>query len=362
MQNALKRYNHLFNIEKRISSAVIINSGSQDPNFYYFTGFRSGLFESSILIVRKNSASLLTYELEYQDAVKQKFRGLEVINIAANPEAAKKVLDKAIKGKSIGMNGSFLPFGYYDSIEKRHKPKKIIDISESLTKARMIKDDEEIASIRKAAAITKKAMVLIQKHFKVGTTEKEIARRFNQISADLGSEMPSFDTIVCFGKNASLPHHSPDNTKLQKGDIVLIDAGAKYNKYCSDITRSFIFGKKSMEDYKKKKEMYDAVKEAHDRAINAIKIGASFSSIHGIAADYINSKDNCIYKGKFIHALGHSLGIEVHDGPGFSPGYTKIKAEENMVITVEPGIYIKGFGGIRIEDDVLITKKGAVIL
>ena len=362
MGSVLKRYKRLFEIAKGVDAAVIINSGSQDPNFHYLTGFNSGLFENSILIAKRKGAYLLTYALEYQDAEKQKFPGLRAIEITKESKEAGKILAKEIKGKRIGMNGSFLPFAYYDSINKRHKPKKIVDISSDLTKVRMIKDKEEISSIRKAVKVTKMAMALIQGHFTEGITERELAGRFDSISGELGSEGPSFDTIVCFGSNAALPHHSPDSTKLKKGDIILIDAGAKAEKYCSDITRSFIFKKKNSSDYQRKKEMYDTVKQAQALAIKAIKTGVPLSSIHKIAADYIDTKDNGMYKGKFIHALGHSLGIEVHDGPGFSPGYDKIMTEEGMVITVEPGIYIKGFGGIRIEDDILITERGAVIL
>ncbi len=361
MNSISNRYKRFFSNEKRIDAIIIMNTGSQDPNFYYFTGFRSSLFENNILLVKKNKAYLFTYALEYQDAVRQKFPGIEVVKFGNDGEA-RSLLSKEIKGKAVGINGEFLPLNYCKRISKTYKPKRIIDISESLTDARMIKDKGEIENIRKAAKVTKAAHRLIQKNFKAGITEAELARKFDEISRNLGSEGPSFDTIVCFGKNAALPHHSPDNTKLKKGDIILIDAGAKINRYCSDVTRSFIFGKKNTEDYRKKKEMYDTVKEAHDLALKAIKEGKSLSSIHMIAANHINKKHKGIYNGKFIHSLGHSLGIEVHDGPGFSPAYGNIKAKAGMVITDEPGIYIKGFGGIRIEDDVLITKKGAEIL
>ncbi len=361
MNRIMGRYKRFFAAEKRIDTLLIMNTGSQDPNFYYLTGFKSSLFEKNILLISKNHAYLFTYDLEYQDAVRQKFPGMEVVRMG-NTVRAMTLLLKEIKGKRIGINGEFLPFNYYEKLSKAYKPKTMIDVSESLANARLIKDKNEIENIRKAAKITKTAHRLIQKHFKVGITEIGLAKKFDEISAELGSEGPSFETIVCFGSNAALPHHSPDNTKLKKGDIILIDAGAKANRYCSDITRSSLFGRKSVEDYRKKKEMYDTVKEAHDLALKSIREGVPLSRVHFIAADYINKKDNGKYDGKFIHSLGHSLGIEVHDGPGFSPAYSNIKAKAGMVITDEPGIYIKGFGGIRIEDDVLVTEKGAVIL
>ena len=361
MSSIVDRYKHFFADEKRIDTLVVMNTGSQDPNFYYFTGFKSSLFENNMLIVKKDHAYLLTYDLEYQDAVKQKFNGIEIVRMSDHEEKT-RLFSKEIKGKTIGINGEFLPFNYYKRISKENLPKSIIDVSGSLARARLIKDKGEIKNIMKAAKVTKTAMGLIQKRFKTGITEIGLAKEFDEISGSLGSEGPSFDTIVCFGSNAALPHHSPDKTKLKKGDIILIDAGAKANRYCSDITRSFLFGKKSSSNYQKKKHMYDTVKEAHDLALKSIREGVPLSSIHFIAAEYINKKSKGIYKGKFIHSLGHSLGIEVHDGPGFSPAYSNIKTKAGMVITDEPGIYIKGFGGIRIEDDVLITKKGAVIL
>ncbi len=361
MNRIINRYKRIFEKEKGIDAAVIMNTGVQDPNFYYFTGFRSSLFENNMLIVKRDRSYLLTYDLEYQDAVRQKFPGIEIIKMS-DEQKARKLLLKEIKGKTIGINGQFLPLNYYNSMKVSYAPKKLMDISDTLTDTRMIKDSAEIADIKRAAKITKSAMQLIQKNFKAGITEVELARRFDEISRSLGSEGPSFDTIVCFGSNSALPHHSPDRTKLRKGDIILIDAGSKVNRYCSDITRSFIFQKKNSEDYRKKKEMYDTVKEAHDLALKSIREGMQLSRVHYIAADYIDRKDNGRYKGRFIHSLGHSLGIEVHDGPGFSPAYSNIKAKAGMVITDEPGIYIKGFGGIRIEDDVLITEKGAVIL
>jgi len=361
MNPIINRYKRLFEKEKSIDAVVIMNTGVQDPNFYYFTGFRSSLFENNMLIVKRDRSYLFTYDLEYQDAVRQRFSGIEIIKMSDGQKAGKLLL-KEMKGKTIGINGEFLPLNYYNRIKENYNPKKLIDISGSLTSTRLIKDNTEVVNIKRAAKITKNAMQLIQKHFKVGINEIELARKFDEISGNLGSEGPSFDTIVCFGSNAALPHHSPDRTKLRKGDIILIDAGSKVNKYCSDITRSFIFQKKNEEDYRKKKEMYDTVKEAHDLALKSIREGMQLSKVHYIAADYINKKDNGRYKGKFIHSLGHSLGIEVHDGPGFSPAYSNIKAKAGMVITDEPGIYIKGFGGIRIEDDVLVTGKGAVIL
>jgi Xaa-Pro dipeptidase len=138
---------------------------------------------------------------------------------------------------------------------------------------------------------------------------------------------------------------------------VLIDAGAKVENYCSDITRTFIFGSAGNE---KQKEMLETVRKAQKEAISAIRPSKNGKEIHAIAENIINNAYSGKFKGRFIHSLGHSLGLEVHDGPGFSRQSNKLKP--GMVITAEPGIYITGFGGVRIEDDIVITQSGCKIL
>lgn len=337
---------------------LIVNTSSRDPNFTYLTGFKSGLFEGNSIIAERGRITLMTNSLEYQDAKRQSFKGLRIVSPKTRDEM-RKVLSKGIKGKIIGVNKSFIPEDLYERVQRVYKPRRMTDVSEAFENARLIKDRNEVASVAKAAKITKKAMSQIKAKLRAGVTEKEIAADFDYISAKLGSERPSFTTIVCFGRNAAIPHHMPDNTRLKKGDFVLIDAGATFNGYCSDITRTHLFGKGK--DRKRKLDVYNTVKEAQRLAIAAIRTGATAESIHEVASRYINRYGNGRYKGRFIHSLGHSVGLEVHDGAGFSPG-NKMKLKEGMVISVEPGIYIPGFGGVRIEDDILITRKGAVVL
>jgi Xaa-Pro dipeptidase len=155
-----------------------------------------------------------------------------------------------------------------------------------------------------------------------------------------------------------MPHHFPDGTsRLRRGDFILIDAGAKIENYCSDITRTFVFGGAGT---KQQREMIGIVMEAQREAIARIRSGRNGKQIHLMAEKYINSAQHGKYKGRFMHGLGHSLGLEDHDGPGLSKQSNKLR--EGMVVTVEPGIYINGFGGVRIEDDVLVTQHGCEIL
>ena len=352
------RLNKVF-ANTKANRLLIANTDSQDPNFKYLTRFRSGLFERDMLIASKNSLKLFTSELEYETALAQRLEGMQVIKAPREEAKRKAMLKKEIAGKVVGINANFMPTATYLRIKKEYKPKKIIDASEAFSKARLEKSKEEIKNIEKAAKITLKALTKIPQYFKEGITEKELARIFDSISAELGSEKPSFDTIVSFGKNAALPHHMPDSTKLRNGDLVVVDAGAVVNGYCSDMTRTFVFGKD--ERLEKEREMINVVKEAQRLAINAMKEGRKGSDVDKAARSYIDTYANGKYKGTFIHSLGHSVGIEVHDGFALSPG-SNVVLKRGMVFTAEPGIYVVGFGGVRIEDDVLITEKGPILL
>ncbi|MGC8687175.1 MAG: M24 family metallopeptidase [Candidatus Micrarchaeia archaeon] len=339
---------------------IIFNTGTVDSNFLYFTGFTSGVFEDTLLIVKKQNASVLANELEYYTAMSQKRKGLEVIKVL-NRKDIEAHMSKSIRGKTIGINGSFMPFSYAKALRK-YKPKRIIDASEGLLRARLVKDSEEIRTMKKAVEIAKKAFKEIPKYFKEGITEKQLASTFNYLMGMNGADGQSFPTIVSFGPNSAMPHHMPDDTKLEKNSIVLIDAGAKYKNYCSDLTRSFIFKPdKSSKKYTKIVEMYSIVKEAQRRALLSIKPGADASAPHIAAEEFINSAAEGKYKGTFIHSVGHSIGIDVHDGFGLSKGQ-HFKLQPGMVFSDEPGIYVEGFGGIRIEDDVLVTKNGSIFL
>jgi len=339
----------------KIDLLLIKNGSEQDPNFKYLTGFTSGTFEDNFLIASRNKVTVLTSELEYETALSQAKEGMVVVNALGSKEGFKKALS-VIKGKSIGVNGDFLSFNDYNKI-KEFKPSRIIDVSKSLIKARLVKSAEEIANIRKAVSITKFAIMEVQKSIKAGITELEVAAQVDFVMKSLGASGNSFDTIVAFGKNTALPYHMPDQTKLNDGDLVLIDAGTKYNNYCADIARTFVYGKSN----KRANEMINFVKSAQLMAIHMLKPGVDAYAVEKKIRKYVDSYRDGIYKGKFIHALGHDLGLGVHDASVSGNAlYRKIK--KGMTLTVEPGIYIVGFGGVRIGDDILIDKNGAIVL
>jgi Xaa-Pro dipeptidase len=340
----------------------LINTNFQDSNFLYLTGFTSGVFESTPLIVTKKKLVLPVSILEYEIAKRQRPKEMKVI-LVNDRKQMRSIMKKYMKSKIVGINGSFIPYAHYKSIRKHANPKRMIDATESFYAARSIKDGEEIKNIRVANAIAKKALENTKKELKIGMTEKQTAARIEYHMMNNGASGSSFRGIVSFNENAALPHHMPDNTRLKPNSIVLMDIGAKYNNYCSDITRSFMFKPYSKsERFKKFKEMHQIVSKAQQIGFKQIRDGVNGSDAHNAASDYIDKANGGKYKGKFIHSLGHAIGLEVHDsGPGLSPNQKEV-LKANMVVSNEPGIYVVGFGGVRIEDDVIVTKKGAVTI
>ncbi|HUT46672.1 MAG TPA: Xaa-Pro peptidase family protein [Sedimentisphaerales bacterium] len=217
---------------------------------------------------------------------------------------------------------------------------------------RSVKDESEIATIRSAAAISTKALAQTLPYIKPGVTESELAGMLDFQIRKSGATN-SFETIVAFGPNGSRPHHQPGTRKLRKKDAVLIDFGARYKGYCSDITRCFAIGEMSA-FYKR---VYDVVEQAQAAAIKTIKPGVKITQVDAAAREVIDKSDLPVYG----HGTGHGFGLEIHESPFLKPdGKGKLKA--GQVITIEPGIYMPGKLGVRIEDDVLVTETGYKIL
>ncbi|MDE1810821.1 MAG: aminopeptidase P family protein [Candidatus Micrarchaeota archaeon] len=361
MVNVSARLKRVFDNAK-VSNILLANTNYTDSNFLYLTGLPAATLEGYILVASRKAVTLLVNVLDYEIAKENSPKGVRVIKWQTR-EKVRGELKRLLKGKVVGINESFIPVGYARRLRKVSEARRFVDVSAAFAKARVVKDVEEVHNISIASRIIKSALDEIPRHLKPGVTEKEIAAKITYLMMSKGAEAPSFPSIVSFGRNTALPHHMPDDTRLRPNSFVLMDVGAKYNNYCSDVTRTFIFrpDRKSAK-YRRMMEIYDIVKRAQKMGTERIREGAIAGDVHNVASNYINSAAKGVYKGKFTHALGHSLGIDVHDGGiGFSPGY-KERIKAGMVITNEPGIYVVGFGGVRIEDDILVTKTGARIL
>lgn len=341
---------------------LLANTNLVDSNFLYMTGFTSGLFELSFLILKPKSEILITSQLEAEDARKGRPKEMKIV-VANSAKQIIAALRKELKGKVVGINERFLPVYYYNMLRKEGKPRRFIGVSENFAKARAVKEPGEIENIRKASDIIKEALAEIPSYFKVGMTEKQLAARLDFIAMEHGASGPSFSTIVCFGENAADPHHRPNDTRLTKNSFVLIDCGAKYNNYSSDVTRTFIFEPdRGSAKFKRMQEILETVEMAQRLAMKKIGPDIAGSEAHNTAAEYIDSAHGGKYKGRFIHSLGHPVGIDVHDLGTRLFGTERGKLEPGMVVSNEPGIYIPGFGGVRIEDDVLVTKNGREVI
>ncbi|MEE0845603.1 MAG: aminopeptidase P family protein [Eggerthellaceae bacterium] len=226
--------------------------------------------------------------------------------------------------------------------------------SDSVDDARAIKDERERELMRAASAVNDAAMAQFRELVHAGITEQEVAGKLEAIYQELGASGHSFAPIVSFGANAADPHHEPDGTVLQEGDVVLFDVGCRKEEYCSDMTRTFFFGEASDEQ----RSVYDLVKQANAVGRAAVRPGARFCDIDAAARNVIAEAG---YGKYFTHRLGHQIGLDVHE-PGDVSSANEAQVQPGMCFSIEPGIYLPGRFGVRIEDLVIVTENGCEVL
>lgn len=334
-------------------------------NVTYLSNFNGS---SGFMLLTKNKKYLFT-DFRYIERAKSIIKkDIELVNITRvwrNPKELKASWQKILSKHNIrilGVEESDLTVTRYKKYKKISKLKgkspKFIDIADEITKIRAIKTPEEIKIIIKSQQINEQVFNEIKKIIqnwlksdqKKPLKESELAWTIKKLAHDFGAEDVSFDPIVGFGSHSARPHHEPDHTNLKKGDIVLIDMGVKYKGYCSDMTRMLFTSTPTP----KQKEIYNLVLAAQENAIKKIKAGISGINADKLSRDLI---DKAGYKEQYGHAGGHGIGLDIHEIPSLSSGY-KGPLPENSIVTVEPGIYLEGEFGVRIEDMILVTKSG----
>ena len=340
-----------------VPDAIVIANATEpmlDYTFFYVTRLEVGRFEGSVAVLYPDGEiHVVTSLLEAESASHGDFN-LHVFR--TGDELNEMTADLLKNAKKIGINGNELTFKMYNFIKKNTiDGAEYIDVSRAVTRTRMVKDDSEIQTLKKACQIGSEVAELMIDFVKPGMKEFEVAAEMSYEMQKRGAVGPSFETILAFGKNSAEPHYSAGEAVLERGQFVLMDFGALYKRYCSDITRTYVCGPIS----DKHRKIYETVAEAQRLALETIRPGVSCAEPHNVAAEFINSTE---FKGLFTHGLGHGLGLAVHDGGGLSPRAGDIIMEEGMVFTVEPGIYLPGFGGVRIEDDMVIRKNGPELL
>ncbi len=256
--------------------------------------------------------------------------------------------------KKLGFEEEYITYSQYSDFIKKLNNIELAPLNGVINDIRIIKTEDEIETIRKAAEIADQTFEYICTKLRAGISEREISLELEFFMKRKGALGTSFESIVASGKRSSLPHGVASNKIIEIGDFVTLDFGCIYDGYCSDMTRTVVIGKASS----KQREIYDIVLKAQKEALKAIKPGASGIEVDKVARDIIDEEG---YGEYFGHGLGHGVGLEVHEEPRLSPkGETILR--ENMVVTDEPGIYIPDFGGVRIEDLIVVRKGGPEIL
>ena len=335
-------------------SAMIIFS---DVNIRYLSGF-SG--HAATILVTNNSNYLIT-DYRYYEQAKEQANGFDVIcRDRANQSLASLLAELLNQNQcqALFFESDHISVSQWqetvEQIEQFSPVSEVFPLKTVVEKLRMIKSASEITNIEQAAKISDQALANILPLVKEGITERYLANELDYQMAKLGSEELSFATILGFGERSALPHGIPSDRKLKQGDLILIDFGAVVNGYRSDMTRTFVFGKADI----KQKAIYQLVKDAQQAAIDKLVAGVSGEYLYQQSANVLLNSE---YKDYVGEGLGHGVGLQLHEQPFMGPGCATT-IEKGCVITIEPGIYIPNWGGVRIEDDVVLTDDGLRIL
>lgn len=322
-------------------------------NVSYLTGFTG---DDSYLLVHAKGDVILS-DSRYEIQISEECPGLEA-SIRPSTLALLAAVKKLVSTKSttkLGLEANHVTLCAYETIRENLAKCEIKAVSDCVEKLRTIKDKYEIASLRKSIASAEKAFELIRCSLLAGQTEIEIRNDLEYAMRKFGAEDKGFASIVAVGSRAALPHAVPTLRRVEEAELLLIDWGAKREGYVSDLTRTLVTKSKPSA---KLRQIYEAVLRAQKAAIAAIRPGVVASEIDRIAR---KSLEKSGYEKYFTHGLGHGIGRHVHESGGFS-ARSEMVLQSGMVMTVEPGVYLPGWGGVRIEDDVLITKDGCEVL
>ncbi len=315
-------------------------------NIRYLTGFTG---DAALLYVSRDGSFLIT-DYRFHGLVEEEVKDVEVV---LTRKRYIEEVKKRLKGKEVGFESHRVSYKTYEEWKKLLKV-ELVPVDSPVEKLRVIKDKEEIELIRKACEIGDRVFQEILDYIKPGVSEKDIAIELEYRMRKLGGEGVSFPPIVASGPNSAIPHARATDKKIKEGELLILDFGTFYKGYASDMTRTVAIGK--IDDEKRK--IYEVVREAQKKAREEAKPGIKIKELDRIAREYI---DDAGYGRYFTHSLGHGVGLCVHEDPHVSLK-SKGKLKEGMVITIEPGIYLPGNAGVRIEDTVAITKDGVDIL
>ncbi len=320
-------------------------------NWYYLTGFTG---ESGILVITPSGSTLIT-DGRFTTLAKQEAPSvhLELQKGGLYASLADWLAQKGIR--RAGYDPEQWTLTQWKTLRKLSGAKcRAIEARGVVESLRMKKDAQELAAMRKAAILAGEVLQGAVKLLRPGVTEIEIGAEIEFQMKKRGASGPAFETIVAFGARAALPHARPTAKRLRKNELVALDLGVILGHYCSDITRSVYVGRAT----RRIRQWYRAVQDANQAAIAAVGSGVSCGEVDAAARNVLNKNG---LERHFVHSTGHGLGLEVHEAPRVARGQS-IRLEAGNVITIEPGVYVEGVGGIRIEDDVVVGVRGSEVL
>jgi len=345
MKNRLIRLREKLN-DSNVDAILI----TKRQNYMYLSGFTG---TAAHLLITAEDAYLIT-DFRYVEQASKQAPLFEVIKYQGSIELEiKKILEK-LSIRKLGFEAGNLTYDKYLGFKEKLDDTELIPLKDFVESLRMVKSEEEIEKIKKAVEIADKAFEHILDYIKPGITENEIAAELEYFMKKNGAQGPSFETIVASGTRSAMPHGVASEKEIQHGDIITMDYGAIYEGYCSDMTRTVFVG--HAQD--KLKEIYEIVLNAQVEALRGAFEGKTGREIDSIAREIIAKAG---YGENFGHGLGHGVGLEIHEEPRLSVSGEKVM-KNGMVVTVEPGIYIEGLGGVRIEDMIVINDNQPLIL
>jgi len=318
-------------------------------------GWISGFTGSNGYVLITPTGAFFATDSRYTLQAATECQGFKIVNLGAN--AADDLIQMIVQSgaKQVGFEASHLTFRSHEATRAKLPAEiELVSTDRLIDDLRLVKDDGEITLIKTSCRLADRAFEHILPFIHPGATERDIMLELEWYMRKQGGAEIAFDSIVVSGPRTALPHGKATSRVLENGDLVTLDFGSRLERYCSDITRTVVLGTPT----ERQKLIYNTVLEAQTKAIAAIKPGANGKDIDAIARNHITAAGFGDY---FGHGLGHSIGRVVHDGPGFS-SRSDIVLAPGMVMTVEPGIYIPGWGGVRIEHDVLVTETGNSVL
>ncbi|MFA5321536.1 MAG: Xaa-Pro peptidase family protein [Smithella sp.] len=348
--NLIKFESHDKNLAERMSGLQTIFSVGKIDSLIFFNmnniRYLSGFTGSEGVLLIGSGKPVLFVDGRYTFQAGLETKGIKIVECVDKIEAVIREVKK-LKLKHVGFEADAVTWSMYNQLTSRVQKEKLIALSDELRMLRAYKDETEIDLMKKAAQISSSSIRSVIKKVTPGWTEKKLARQLEIKAGENGADGIAFETIVAANENSALPHAKPTERKIKKGDFVVIDFGVKYKGYCSDETCTIAFGKLT----DRQKNAYQIVKDAHDRALEILAADIPAADVDKHARSVFGKK----YERYFTHSTGHGVGLEVHEAPRLSPVSGDI-LKPGMVFTIEPGLYIPGLWGVRIEDTVLLKE------